>query len=154
MFNSIILFIKEVYTLTNNANSFKQLLDKNNIYADSWDGEDGAVCFQFNQKLKTGPNGRVMVIFNSEDTLVSIYALDYVTLVNTARKDYMYRLLNDLNSKYTYFKFILDNDNNIILSSFIPLENNFRPEIAMRLILGVLDALEEEYSALMKVMWA
>lgn len=140
--------------MSTNSNLFKQYLNDNNLYADSWNGEKGSVCFQFNQKLKSGPNGRIVAIFNDTNSLVSIYALDYVTLTNTTRKDYMYKLLNEINNKYTFFKFILDNDNNIILSSFIPLENNFKPEVAMRLIFGVLDTMEEEYSSLMKVMWA
>ncbi|WP_264850146.1 YbjN domain-containing protein [Clostridium omnivorum] len=135
-----------------NAELFKGYLDKNNLYADTW-SEGEKTFFQFQQKLKSGPAGRLLVIFGG-DTLVSVYALDYVSLSNTARKDYMYRVLNDLNMKYTYHKFLLDQDNNIMTSSFIPFSNNFSEEVVMELLFGSLNVMEEEYATLMKAMWS
>lgn len=137
-----------------NSNLFKQFLDQNNMNVNSWDDEDGETYFQFNQKLNSGPNIKILTIFNPEDTMVSIYALDYVNLVNTTRKDYMYRLLNDLNSKYTYHKFAMDNNNNIILSCFVPVENNFIPEMILKLIIGSISIMDNEYSSFMKAIWA
>ncbi|MDS0526081.1 YbjN domain-containing protein [Clostridium sp. SHJSY1] len=135
-----------------NANLFKQFLDGKEIYAEVRENGEEAY-FEFQQKLKSGSSGRVVVNI-SGDTLVSIYALDYVSLANTARRDYMYKLFNELNYRYTYYKFFLDNDNNIFLSAYIPIENNFSPTLVMNLLIGLIDVMEKEYANIMKTMWA
>lgn len=140
--------------MSRDSDLFNQILNQHNIYFNTWDEDDGDVYFQFNQKLDSGPTVKILAIFNSDDTLVSIYVLDYVTLVNTARKDYMYRLLNDINNKYTYYKFTMDDKNHIILSCFIPMDNNFKPEIILNLIFGSISVMDDEYPGFMKIIWS
>lgn len=135
-----------------NAELFKKYLDNNELTADIWeDGDD--TYFQFHQKLDSGAQGRILVILGG-DSLLSVYALDYVNLTNSERKDQLYKILNDLNGKYTYYKFYLDEKNKIYSSSFVPFENNFTPDVVMRLIVGTLNVLDEVYPLLMKIIWA
>lgn len=140
--------------MATNADLFKDYLKKENFYTDNWKTDDGNEVFQLRQKLENGPDGRLLIVLDKENNIVSIYALDYVTLSNPSRKDYMYRLLNELNMKYTYNKFTLSEDNNIIVSCFIPFDNNFKPEIVMQNVYGAYKAMQNEYPGLMKVMWS
>ena len=139
--------------MANYSDIFKSYLESQNLYPNTWKTEEGSDVFEFQQKLKSGPSGRLVVIIDKYE-LVSIYALDYVTLTNSSRKDYMYKLLNELNIKYTYYKFTLSEDNEVIISCYIPFNNNFNAEIVLNKLGGTLMIMDKEYPNLMKAMWS
>ena len=134
-----------------NATLFKEYLDKKGIVPETRNSET-SVSFEFQQKLKTGASGRLLVVLE-EDTLASIYALDYISLSNTARKEYMCKVLNELNIKYTYFKFYLSTENIVVLQCSLPIRNNtFSADLIFNLLGNVLGTMEDEYSGIMKAM--
>lgn len=143
----------EVFSVAKNPDIFEDFLNEKEALFESYD-LDGKTVFKFNQKLEQGPRGRILAVFDEDDGLVSIYAYDYLSLTDDAKKDSMYKLLNNLNLKYTYVKFYMDEDNDITLSSYTLVENNFSPEVIFKMIIGVFNVLEEQYAAFMKIMWS
>ena len=136
-----------------NVDLLKQYFVQENIEPNTWENEEGkSTSFEFPQKLKTGANGRLLIVLDED--IVNIYALDYVSLTNTARKEYICKVINEINTKYTYFKFYLDNDNNLILQSSMPIRDNFNAELTFDILSGAYRTMEKEYSDIMKAMWS
>ena len=137
-----------------NSNLFKQYVNEKNLSPENWRDERGYEVFQFTQKLESGPSGKILVVISDDDVAVNIYAMDYATLSNPVRKDYMYKLLNEINCRYTFNKFTMDDENNITASCSIPFQDNFKPEIVINSIFGVLRSMDDEYPNIMKLMWS
>ena len=96
-----------------------------------------------------------MALFDNEkDTQVAIYAFNYVKVTNPSRKEYILQKINELNLSYTYNKFVLDEENNININTFIAVDNNFKPNLVWASMIAMYRALENEYSNFMKILWA
>jgi hypothetical protein len=115
--------------------------------------DEGDILLEIRQGLKSGTKVRILVCFNKDDTMVSVYGLNYVLGINPSKRSYLYETVNDLNSKYTYFKFVLDKES-VNIQAFNVVENNFESNIVMTIILGMLQVMDEEYPGLMRVMWS
>lgn len=139
--------------LTRNAQSFRSFTQSNEVNGEFLEGDNGESLVQFRQSIKGGPVMNLMVIFDSEDSLVSIYGENFVTGINPSKKVYLYELLNNLNAKYTYFKFVLSNDA-IEIQAFDVIDNNYSNDTIMRILLGIIQVAEREYPIIMKTIWS
>lgn len=66
------------------------------------------------------------------------------------KKSYVYEATNELNSKYTYYKYIVDKEK-IVLQSFALFNDNFDSNIVMKIIMGLMNIANNDYSGLMKI---
>lgn len=141
--------------MTNNASEFDRFLKNENIVVDFTDGEnDDTTYCSITQKLDCGPNIKLLVVFDKQDELVSIYTFDYITVPEKCKKDIVYKCLNDMNEKYTYFKFNVDKENTISISYFLPFKNNFNPSVVTEILIGIIQVMESEYANFMKTIWS
>lgn len=145
--------MKVIQLLTRNAQEFRSFLQSRNINLEFMEESDGSTTLQIRETLKSGARIRILVVFNKNNSLVSIYGGDFITGINPGKKDYMYEAVNELNSKYTYLKFVMGNDS-LMAQSFALFDNNFKSEVVMDMILAMLDIIEEEYPRLMRIIWS
>lgn len=142
-----------IQMLTSNAQQFRSYLQSQNINLQFNEENDGSTTVVIRETLKTGGNIRILVVFNKTDSLVSVYGGDFINGINPVKRDYVYEAINELNMKYTYLKFVFQNDS-IMAQAFTLVDNNFRSEVIMDIILGMLNIIEEEYPKLMRIIWS
>ena len=139
--------------LTNNAQEFRNFLISQGINLEFKEGNDGNVLVEIRESLECGAKLRIGVVFDKEDSMVSIYGLEFIQGVNPSKKSYMYESINDLNSTYTYYKFILNRDV-VEIQAFALFNDNFNSEVLMRYIMGMMNVANSEFSNLMRVIWS
>lgn len=137
--------------LTHNAQKFKSFLEEREIRLD-FIKENGTIIAEIREQLKSGGRLRMLVVFDEEDSMVSIYGGDFITGISPNKMDYMYEVINELNSK-TFFKYVLE-DNSIRIHSIALFNDNFSSETVMDMIVGMVGAAEVEYPRLMKIIWS
>ena len=138
---------------TKNAEIFRTYLLANGFEFDFEERDSGSTVFNLNQKLDNGVNIRVFGSFNKDNTMVSLYGLDFIPSIPPDKKGKICEVLNDLNDKYTFFKYVLS-DNQIEVQVFNSFDNNFKSEIVMDLLIAIMRNVEEEYPNLMRAIWA
>lgn len=138
--------------MTKNAKLFKEYLIKNNLNLEFSD-EDNDTYIEIRETLKSGIKVRIGIVFNEDDTLISIYVIDLVTIMDISKKNLILNKINELNNHYSILKFTFE-DNSIQINTFIPVKNNFKAEIIMDYLLGLYKIIENEYPVLMKIVWS
>ena len=139
--------------ITKNAQQFRSFLISQDINLEFIEGHNGETLVEIRESLNCGAKLRIGVIFDKEDSMVSIYGMDFIQGINPTKKNYMYEAVNDLNNKYTYYKFLLNSDT-VELQAFALFNNNFSSEVIMRYIMGMINIANEEFSGLMKIIWS
>lgn len=138
--------------MTKNARLFEQYCVKDGYNLDFRDVE-GQTILEIMDSIGGGIKTRIVIIFDDSDSMISIYGVDIVSGISDSKNNELLKLVNKLNSNYTFYKFILD-ENAVQINAFISVENNFSPSILMNYILGMYRIIENEYSTLMKVIWS
>jgi hypothetical protein len=119
---------------------------------ENW-SNDNTEYFASEESIKSGPRVRIVFGFGKEDEVIRIYVLNYVQMDNPSKKEYVLELLNELNNKYSYAKFTLDDSDNILIGVNIPTSSNYNANFVFDLAIGALSIAEEEYSRFMKLQW-
>lgn len=138
---------------TKNAQQFKSFLEKKDIHLEFIEGNEGATLVEIREGLKSGGRLRILVIFDEDESMVSIYGGDFITGISPVKINYMYEAVNNLNIKYTYYKYVLEKDS-ISIQSYALFNNNFSSEVVMKMIFGMINVADSEYPSLMKIMWS
>lgn len=139
--------------LTKNAQEFRNFLINQGINLDFVELDDGDTVVEIRESLECGVNFRMVVVFSSDDSMVGVYGLDFIQGINPMKKSYVYEAINELNSKYTYYKYIVDKEK-IVLQSFALFNDNFDSNIVMKIIMGMMNLVNNDYSGLMKIIWS
>lgn len=136
-----------------NAAKFKNFIDEKKLFMEEWES-DNIKFFAFEENIKNGPKIRAVVGFGNDDLSAATYVVNYVNFSNPSKKEYVYELINELNSKYTYNKFTMDRAGNVMIAVHIPIGNSFDPQSVLDLMIFAFKAAEEEYSRFMKLQWS
>lgn len=139
--------------LTKNAQEFRSFLINQGINLDFVELDDGDTVVEIRESLECGVNFRMVVVFSSDDSMVGVYGLDFIQGINPMKKSYVYEAINELNIKYTYYKYIVDKEK-IVLQSFALFNDNFDSNIVMKIIMGMMNLVNNDYSGLMKIIWS
>lgn len=139
--------------MTNNARIFQDYLQSQNINLNFMDSDNGDTLIDIRESLDGGIKARIGVIFDNDDKMISVLALDFIGGINPSKRNYLIDLVNEINNKYTYFKFVVKQDN-IEIQSFLLLNDNFDPSVLMQVIFGMMDCIKSEYSNIMRIMWS
>lgn len=139
--------------LSKNAQEFKNYLISQNINLEFIEGENEKTSVEIRETLKCGAKLRILIIFDKEDSLVGVFGLDFIQGINPTRRNYMYETINDLNDKYTYYKYVLDKDS-LMVQSYQLFDNNFNSNVIMKIIFGMINVVDTEYQNLMKIIWS
>ena len=117
------------------------------------DTRESDVVFSMQSNIKSGPRVSIVIIFPEDNTHVAVLCFNYVNVDNPSKSEYILERINELNMKYTYNKFTL-NDNNVVGQTFIPYDEIINPELVWALMLSLYQAMEEEYRGFMKIIWS
>lgn len=137
--------------MTNNALEFERLMENREVYADFQEHENGGTACQIKQNLECGVLANFIIFFSKDDTKIDIYDFGFITGINPLKKQTMYEFLNQLNSKYTFVKFVMQ-DNSINISSHYIL-GEYDPELTVEYIMAMANIMTEEYGNFMKLIW-
>lgn len=114
--------------------------------------ENSEVVYRGNYKI-SGNN--LIFIINIDDSAYTTIQCRLMTLNNSAKREKILYLLNQLNCNTIAKKFILTDDDDIeFIVPFIATEDEFNPEVLMILISNIFKGLEEDYAKLMRVIWS
>lgn len=138
------------------AEKFNQFLKDRNItcfQVQEVPGEMNAVVYRSFMEVN-GQNLPTMVVIDD-----SIYVMLQVRvgagLVKEANKAAVMDHMNKLNEHYKVFKYYAADNGDVVIESCMPTtDNEFVPEMLHAVIDVVLKHLNEEYSKIMKVVWA
>lgn len=100
------------------------------------------------------PNGQANIIIDTSDNNKHIsYIIANFCKVPEDKKDVLIKLMNDLNQKYRYAKFYIDEDNdiNIRIDAMLPLDAC--GEFSVDYVGLIVDILDESYKEIMRGIW-
>lgn len=129
--------------MTNNALQFKRLMEYREVYADFQEHESGGTTCLIKQDLECGVLANFVISFSKDDTRIDIYSFDLINEISPLKKQIMYEFLNQLNLKYTFVKFVMQ-DNSINVSSHYIL-SEYNPELTVEYITAMVNIMTEEY---------
>ncbi|HPN37057.1 MAG TPA: YbjN domain-containing protein [Melioribacteraceae bacterium] len=141
-------------SMSESIQKFEELLAQKEIELENWSGEDdGSRYFAFEESIKNGPRIRVVAALQDKPNFVgTVYLFNYINISEEKNKEAFYELLNELNDDYTYVKFILDDEDNIMMRLHYPvLEGLYDAQTTIDFMLMATDAAKEEYSKFMKL---
>lgn len=135
-----------------NAELFEQYLKSIDVVLEKGNTEEGTF-FAIENTIPSGPRVRMIILMNQDDKRVSIFCFNYVSINNPSKKEYFLEKVNELNLNYSFNKFTIDEENNISVNVYLPVNNNFNAETVWLLAIGAYRALEDEYKGFMKILW-
>lgn len=121
------------------------------------DGEDHIL--RMRQKLDNGSVVSIaIVVTENGDTndFIKIKYFDLVRLGEKAEPTVFHEKLNEWNSEYRYVKFVVDDDQDVVVDIDLPLDLHvgaFQVESFMSMVGVGLQVIEEVYPELMKLRW-
>lgn len=140
--------------MSESIKKFEDLLAEKNIELENWEDDEGDNrFFAYEDSLKNGPTVRIVAALQNKPNYVgTVYLFNYINIADEVNKESFYELLNELNVDYSYVKFLLDDEFNIILRMHYPvLENHYDPQTTIDFMLMILEAAKDEYSKFMKL---
>ena len=137
-----------------NFDAFKELLDSNdlNYYEDEFD--DGDRVLKIPQRLQHGAMVNVVVLFGKFKVKVALLGL--ATIEEEDKQFACYKLFNDFNREYAFFKMYIRSDGNICVDADFSLdlvEGEFQSEELMRFVAMMLHTVDKVYRDIMKIQW-
>lgn len=106
---------------------FKKYMIEQKIIFDEW-SNDSDDFFAFDDKIKNGPNVRIAIGFAKGDLKVSVYIINVAEITNPSKREYALQLVNELNIKYSYNKFMMEDTGDVFLATHIPVFDVLLPE--------------------------
>ena len=109
-----------------------------------------AVFAQF--RAKTAPHIAIHFISNSDKNDVAVRVLNYVTIPSEKREQAL-EVINELHRRYRFLRFVLTENNRVIVEYDIPVSCVALSEIAYEMCVRFLDVADNAYAEFMKVIW-
>lgn len=102
--------------------------------------------------VKNGGSYRILFISNDDDNDVAVRVFGLVEVAKE-KIDHVLPVLNDLNHRFRFLKFVCDSDGDINVEYDYPVIS--RPEdSAMELVSRVANIIEEAYPKIMQAIWS
>lgn len=137
-----------------NVQRFRDLLLEQNLDLQEGRNDDDTIFFRTEQKLKHGGSIVLVVAFSQDESLVDIYGFNVAQMTDPLKRDSTYKLLNDLNRDFRFNKFTMTSEGIVDVNSALVFENNFDPNIILRMLIMTVNTAEEAYPKFMKLLWA
>ena len=139
-----------MYTMTRAI--YNELKDKSGlkVFTDEH-GNSSDVWLQFG--IKNGGSYRIRFISKDDDNDVSVRVFGLLTVEETHR-DRILPIINKLNAKYRFVKFVLDEDGDVNLEYDYLVRCPDPTASAEEIIIRIVKMVDEAYPELMRAMWA
>lgn len=139
--------------MTNNALEFKNLLEGQNYFPRFSDNPDtGDTSCLVKQDLSCGAIAEIFIDFSKNDCMVHLLNYGFIKGINPLKKQTIYEFLNELNSKYTYIKFLMrDNGIDVEIHYIV---DSYSPQTTINYLLTMIEVMNDEYENFMKLIWS
>lgn len=135
-----------------NYEVFKNFLDNNDVHYTEDELERGDRFFRIPQRIKNGGVVDVLVIFSDKNIKILIFGI--ATIEDEDKRPACYKLFNDVNEQYSFFKFYMRSNGDINLEGDAIqgiVEGEFQPKALMGFIVAALSLLQDTYREIMKI---
>ena len=138
-----------------NYESFKQFMDDKDVHYTEGQLEHGDRYFRIPQRIKGGSVVNALVIFLEKHIKVVVFGIASIEDANKHVE--CYRLFNELNSKYSFFKFYLRPNGDVSLEGDVAIgvfDGEFRPNALLGFLISAITLVQDSYSEIMKIQWS
>ena len=104
-------------------------------------------------RVDNGPSYRIHFISNDDDNDVAVRVFGLLK-VDEQNKSKLLPVLNDLNNKFRFVKFVCDKDNDINIEYDFPVKGSAPAVSASEMVARFVKIIDEAYPSLMRAMWA
>ena len=135
-------------------NDFCELLDNEDFHYTVEKEDTDRPTIRFGQKVG-GVNVTVLLIFKNDYVKVYVYGMASIT--EEAKKAECLQLVNELNREYNFFKFYIDDDDDVIVESDVHLDitdGEFQPMNLMGVLAAGIKIIEDVCPRIMKLIWS
>ena len=131
------------------CNVLKKQHDLKVFTEDSDDSSEAWLSFRINN----GPSYKIRFISrdNDNDVAVRVFAL---MSADEANRSKLLPVINELNAKYRYVKFVCDSDGDLNVEYDFPVTGSSPAESAGEIVARFVRIIDESYPVLMRAMWA
>ena len=134
---------------------FKDFLDSEKVKYTEGTFDSGERYFNIPQRLDSGATVNVIVVFSAAK--VKIMILGIAEIADEGKQVACYKLFNDFNLRYSFFKMCLRPDSAVCVDSDFPLEltdGELQPRKLMEFVAAALFFADKVYPEVMKIRWA
>lgn len=104
--------------------------------------------------IENGPSITALYIARDDDNDIAIRVYGLITHIKKSKREQILEVINTCNSKYRFFKFYIDGDNDVNLEyDFLSESNNIGP-MALEALVRISSILDEAYPLMMKVLYS
>ena len=105
--------------------------------------------------VDNGPNVSVRFISNDNDNDVAVRLYCLLNSVSEDKCANVLKVINELNCKYRFVKFVLDKDNDVSIECDIPLESGdeYVGKEACEIFIRIMKIADDAYPQLMHALW-
>ena len=134
---------QEIYRALSEDGSLKVFTDETETSSNVW--------LQFG--IKNGGSYRIRFISRDDDNDVAVRIFSLVT-IDKDKRDKVLPAINNLNNKYRFLKFILDDEGDVNVEYDYLLKCPSPAASATELVVRIVKIVDEAYPELMRAMWA
>ena len=134
---------------------FKQFLDDNDVHYAEDKLEHGDRFFRIPQRIKSGNVVDTLVVFTEKSIKVLVFGI--TTIEDENKQLECCKLFNELNSRYSFFKFYLRPNGDVNLEGDAILgivEGEFQARALMGFIVAAVTLVQENFGEIMKLQWS
>ncbi|GHH98647.1 YbjN domain-containing protein [Neobacillus kokaensis] len=137
-----------------NVSIFRNYLQKQNVYMEEVQEDNGGVFFRTRQGFDNGGSVILVVAFNDREDLIDLQIFGVASINNPLKKEAVHNLINDLNVSYRFTKFMEADGNVSAQYSYNVGQGELDPVFLMDTLIMLLRTTEESYPKFMKLQWA
>ena len=138
-----------------NYEAFKKFLDNEDFKYEEGKLDDGDRVLRIPQKIQNG--GRVDVLLVFAKYKIKIAILGIATVEEEEKHVECYKLLNDFNKEYAFFKMCMRSNGSIYIDADFSLDlvkGEFQPKELMSFTALAMHAVGKVYRDIMKIQWS
>ena len=103
--------------------------------------------------IDNGPSYRIHFISNDDDNDVAVRVFSLMS-VTEANRDKILPVINELNVKYRFVKFVCDSDGDLNVEYDFPVRGSAPAESAGEIVARFVKIINDSYPVLMRALWA
>lgn len=115
--------------------------------------KDGVIYFKSEQTIDNGGSVTLVIVFNSDESIVDINAFNIAKINNPLKRDNFLDLINELNLDYRFTKFY-ETQGTVSATYSMPISPNFSPNTIFNTAVMVYQSSAASFPKFMKLVWS
>lgn len=135
------------------VSSFRDFLIKESFHMEEIKEKDGVIYFKSEQTIDNGGSVTLVIVFNSDESIVDINAFNIAKINNPLKRDNFLDLINELNLDYRFPKFY-ETQGTVSATYSMTISPNFSPNTIFDTAVMVYQASAASFPKFMKLVWS